>query len=92
MFAQHNPIDPDNVDTFVADPDAALELGVSLVTMWRYDHSAELVDAGWPPKIQIRKRNYRSRHQLEQFKRTMLKKAIADRNRSADICKRLQRT
>jgi hypothetical protein len=83
MSAQHSSDDLDErIDTFVADPDVARELDVSLMTIWRWDQTPELAVAGWPPKIQIRKRNFRSRRQLEEFKKAMLKKAIAERKRS----------
>jgi len=83
MSSQHNSDDLDErIDTFVADPNVARELDVSLMTIWRWDQTPELAVAGWPPKIQIRKRNFRSRRQLEEFKKAMLKKAIAERKRS----------
>jgi hypothetical protein len=66
-------------DQFVADPDVACELGISLMSIWRYDHSAELAEMGWPAKVSMRKRNFRSRHQLEQFKNNMLRRAMAER-------------
>jgi hypothetical protein len=68
-------------DQFVPDPQVADELGVSLMTLWRYDQSAELAEMGWPEKISINKRNFRSRHKLESYKRAMLKRAAADRKR-----------
>jgi predicted DNA-binding transcriptional regulator AlpA len=70
-------------DSFVADPDVAKELGISLMTLWRYDRSEELRDI-FPAKVQIGKRNYRSRRQLEVFKATMLRKALAERKRLAE--------
>jgi hypothetical protein len=69
----------DSADTFVSDPDVARELGVSLMSLWRWDHNPELVASGWPAKIQINRRNFRSRHALEEFKRAMLTRAIAER-------------
>jgi hypothetical protein len=70
-------------DSFVADPDVARELGVSLMTVWRYDQIPELREMGWPVKVQIGKRNFRSRRQLEAFKAAMLTKALADRKKLA---------
>jgi hypothetical protein len=40
-----------NHDTFVADSVVARELGVSTMTLWRYDHANKMIDAGWPAKI-----------------------------------------
>jgi hypothetical protein len=71
-------------DSFVADPDVARELSVSLVTIWRYDHSTELREMGWPLKVQIGKRNFRSRRQLENFKAAMLRRALAERKNLAE--------
>jgi hypothetical protein len=68
-------------DQFVADPDVAVELGVSLMTIWRYDQSPELEALGWPAKIKINKRNFRSRRQLENFKANILRRAMAERKR-----------
>jgi hypothetical protein len=68
-------------DRFVADPEVARELSVSLMTLWRYDNSPELRAMGWPLKVQIGKRNFRSRRALEAFKSNMLRKALAERKR-----------
>jgi hypothetical protein len=71
-------------DEFVPDPTVAAEMGVSLMTLWRYDQSDELRELGWPPKISMRKRNFRSRHQLEKFKDAMLKRAMSERRKLAE--------
>jgi hypothetical protein len=70
-------------DQFVPDPQVVVELGVSLMTIWRYDKSPEMAALGWPAKIQINKRNFRSRIQLEQFKASMLRRAMAKRKHLA---------
>jgi hypothetical protein len=70
-------------DELVADPTVARELDVSLMTVWRHDQSPELAALGWPAKIQINKRNFRSRRQLEAFKAAMLKRAMAERKQLA---------
>jgi hypothetical protein len=80
MSQQPNPHDGE-ADQFVPDPKVAAELGVSLMTLWRYDQSAELAALGWPEKISINKRNFRSRKKLEAYKRGMVKRAAADRKR-----------
>jgi hypothetical protein len=63
-------------DTFVPDPLVWKELGVSSMTGWRWSHDPAL---DFPPAIQIRGRNFRSRRQLERWKRQMLRRAIAQR-------------
>jgi hypothetical protein len=68
-------------DTFVADGVVAQELGVSTMTLWRYDHDNKMIDAGWPAKIVMGRRNYRSRNALEEFKASMLRRAMSARKR-----------
>jgi len=45
-------------DSLVADPQVAKELGCTLMTLWRWDQDPNL---DFPPRIKIRKRNFRSR-------------------------------
>jgi hypothetical protein len=52
------------------------EFGITEMTMYRWDRDPNL---GFPPKIKIRKHNFRSRRQLEEFKTKMLSQAIKDR-------------
>jgi hypothetical protein len=68
----------DDLDTFVPDPQVWRELGVTSMTGWRWSHDDRL---NFPPPIQIRGRNYRSRRQLEDFKARLLRQAIATRRR-----------
>jgi hypothetical protein len=56
-------------DTLVPDPEVAGEFSVTLMTLWRWDQSPAKVDLGWPPRVKIGRRNYRSRSQLEAFKK-----------------------
>jgi hypothetical protein len=67
------------IDQFVADPKAAEELGVSLMTLWRWDRSPAKASLGWPPAIKIGRRNYRSRVGLEAFKKNLIAAALAER-------------
>jgi hypothetical protein len=69
-------------DTFVTDSAVARELGVSTMTLWRYDHDNKMIDAGWPAKIVMGRRNYRSRLALEEFKANMLRHAMLARKRA----------
>ena len=73
---------PDH-DTFVPDPQVQKELGVTAMSIWRWDRDPELIKLGWPPPIRIRSRKFRSRIALENFKRVMARRAIEQRARSA---------
>jgi hypothetical protein len=60
---------PDNVpDELVPDPQVAREFNVTLMTLWRWDRDPKLAELGWEPPVKIRKRNYRRRRPLENFK------------------------
>jgi hypothetical protein len=64
-------------DPLVPDPKVAEEFGVSLMTLWRWDHDPRMAELGWEPPVKIRKRNYRSRSVLERVKATAMKIGIA---------------
>jgi predicted DNA-binding transcriptional regulator AlpA len=66
-------------DQFVPDPQVCKEFGISAMTLWRWDRDEEL---DFPPPVKIRKKNYRSRQQLEQFKQRMVAVAIAERKKA----------
>jgi predicted DNA-binding transcriptional regulator AlpA len=66
-------------DAHIPDPQVAKELGITLMSLWRYTHDPAL---NFPPPIKIRNRNFRSRLLLEQFKQRMLRDAIAKRGGS----------
>jgi predicted DNA-binding transcriptional regulator AlpA len=70
-------------DPLVPDPQVWRELGITSMTGWRWSHDDTL---NFPPPIQIRGRNYRSRRQLEDFKARLLRKAIATRSGEA-VCR-----
>jgi predicted DNA-binding transcriptional regulator AlpA len=63
-------------DELVPDPQVCKEFGITAMTLWRWDHDAEL---DFPPPVKIRKKNYRSRQLLEKFKQRMITEAIAAR-------------
>jgi hypothetical protein len=75
--------DGDVPDRFVTDSSVAAEFDVTLMSIWRWDRSPEMAALGWPSKIQIQGRNFRSRKALEKFKVSLLKKAAADRKKLA---------
>jgi hypothetical protein len=65
----------ERVDQLVPDRQARREVGdVTAMTFHRWDLKPEL---GFPPKIKINGRNYRSRQQLEAFKARMISVALA---------------
>ena len=64
-------------DELVPDPVVWRELGITAMTGWRYTNDPAL---GFPPVIKIRTRNFRSRHQLEEFKQRLLRDAMSRRS------------
>jgi hypothetical protein len=69
----------DRVNELVPDPQAAKELNICLMTIWRWDRDPELAALGWPPPVYIRRRKYRGRKLLEKFKSAALRRAIRAR-------------
>jgi hypothetical protein len=67
-------------DTLVPDRQVANEFGITLMGIWRWTNDPGL---GFPPQIKIRNRNFRSRRALEEFKRRMMRQAIAARGGQA---------
>jgi hypothetical protein len=70
----------DVIDTFVPDPKVWRELGISSMTGWRWQRDQEI---NFPPRIQIRGRNFRSRKQLERWKAEMLRRSIGEHRGAA---------
>jgi hypothetical protein len=68
-----------DIDSLVPDPKVAEEFHVTLMSLWRWDRDPTKIALGWAPKVQIRKRNYRHRSQLEAFKSNLLQRALAER-------------
>jgi hypothetical protein len=71
------------IDSFVSDSEVVRELGITLQTVFRWDQNSRVIADGWPPKIKIGTRNYRSRAALEEFKANLLKRALHERGRVA---------
>ena len=69
--ARQNQIPADH-DELVPDPQVGRELGITSMTLWRWDHDPDLE---FPPAIKIRNRNFRSRNLLEAWKAKMLRRA-----------------
>jgi hypothetical protein len=68
-----------DIDSLVPDPKVAEEFHITLMTVYRWDRDPAKVALGWPPKVQIGKRNYRHRSQLETFKSNLLQRALSAR-------------
>jgi hypothetical protein len=70
-------------DALVPDSVAAKECGdVSRMSIFRWDRDPRMLELGWPPRVELNGRNYRSRKQLEKFKAALFRKAIAARGAS----------
>jgi hypothetical protein len=67
----------DDHDELVPDPVVWRELGITNMTLWRWDRDPTL---DFLPPIKIRNRNFRSRRQLEEFKARMIRQAARRRN------------
>jgi hypothetical protein len=68
--------DKGEIDLLVSDPQLCREFDISEMTLWRWARDPTL---DFPPVIKIRKRNFRSRKQIEAFKGRLLRRAIAQR-------------
>jgi hypothetical protein len=66
-------------DTWVPDPQVFREMDITPMTGSRWDKDPRMIELGWPPPMQVRKRNYRSRKMLERFKANMLERAMKAR-------------
>jgi hypothetical protein len=73
---------PDNVDVLVPDPVVQREFDIDAMTLYRWTNDPAL---GFPTKIKIRNRNFRSRKQLEAFKARMLRQALKQARRSPGV-------
>ena len=60
-------------DELVPDPKVCREFSVSAMTLWRWTQDQKL---GFPPRIKIRKRNFRSRKALDAFKHKLMRNAL----------------
>jgi hypothetical protein len=84
MSRQKTEVDdllPDEeVGELVPDQQVCREFGVTAMTVWRWDHDPEL---NFPPPIRIRRRKFRQRRALEDFKRQLVRNVIARRKVAA---------
>ena len=68
-------------DALIPDAQVAEEMGVTLMSLWRWDRNKKLIEAGWPPPVYLNKRRYRGRKLLEEFKAQLIERAIKDRDK-----------
>jgi hypothetical protein len=68
-------------DEMVPDREVRHEFGdVSPMCLWRWDRDEALAALGWPPPVKIRKRNFRPRKALEDFKAALQRQALESRS------------
>jgi hypothetical protein len=71
-------------DMLVADNTARAELGgLSRMSLHRYDRDPAMAALGWPVRVMMNGRGYRSRKALEAFKANLMQRAIAARGRGS---------
>jgi hypothetical protein len=78
------PAADDRVDVHVPDTEVMRELGVSHMTIFRYDNDPTMIALGWPPPIRLGlkgQRKFRSRKLLDAFKAAMLRRAFEERRK-----------
>jgi hypothetical protein len=61
----------DAPDQLVPDAKVRQEFSTTLMTLYRWDKNPDMKALGWPPKIPLNGRNYRSRRQLDAFKASL---------------------
>jgi hypothetical protein len=76
-----SPVAQVEPDELVPDPQVRRELGISTMSLWRWDRDPALIALGLPPPIKVRERVFRSRRGLETFKHNLMQQAIKDRSR-----------
>jgi hypothetical protein len=62
----------------VPDCEVLKEFDITPMTLWRWDRDPKL---DFPPAIYIRKRKFRERKKLEEFKKRMIRLATAGRKK-----------
>jgi hypothetical protein len=74
----------DQPDVLVPDSVAAAELGgVSRMSIFRWDRDPDMAELGFPARVMLNGRGYRSRQQLEKFKQNLMHRALASRGERA---------
>jgi predicted DNA-binding transcriptional regulator AlpA len=68
-------------DALVHDSKVIAELGITKMTLWRWEQNAE---KEFPARIRIGKRNYRSRRSLDNFKARLFNGEFAEESHAPD--------
>jgi hypothetical protein len=66
-------------DGLIADVKVRVQLGVTEMTTWKWDHHPKLAPPGWPPRIKMGRRNYRDLALFESFKKNLIAASLAER-------------
>jgi predicted DNA-binding transcriptional regulator AlpA len=72
---------PDD-DTLIPDTEVVKMFSCTSMTLWRWDRDKTL---NFPPKISIRRRNYRSLRALNEFRQRMSETALAERGKRREV-------
>ena len=73
-------------DELVPDAQVRIELGgISIMTLHRRTQS----DPDFPAQVKVHNRNFRSRRQLEAYKRGLIRKAMSEKKRRMALRQRL---
>jgi hypothetical protein len=77
-------VNGDEPDMLVSDNTARAELGgLSRMSLHRYDRDPAMTKLGWPVRVMLNGRGYRSRKALEEFKANLMRRALAARGDAA---------
>jgi hypothetical protein len=68
-----------SLDKLVSDTEVAAELGVTSMSLWRWDRDIKMIGLGWPVPVRLNRRKFRSRAALEAFKAKLVDLAIQER-------------
>jgi hypothetical protein len=53
------------------------------MSIFRWDRDSRMIELGWPPRVMLNQRGYRSRKLLEKFKANLMARALASRGEAA---------
>jgi len=77
-------------DVWVPEGTVCAELGLTSMSLWRYDRDAKMIALGWPLPIKMNRRKFRSRRALDAFKANLAALALKQRDallRAAELRK-----
>lgn len=74
----NTPTDDDDDVQLISYVDIRRDLQKSDMTLVRWDQDPRMIARGWPPKIQIGRRNYKDARKYRAFKRAGIQDAQRD--------------